>query len=118
MRLARFVGKARAMEMILTGKRVKAKEAYRIGLVNQLVPLRELKAKAQSLAEELAGMPPLGLRLAKEALNRGLDMPLGHAANADLYRFFTLVGTEDRKKAHKAALERKKEKITMQFKGR
>jgi len=107
-RLARFVGKARAMEIVLTCKKVDAQEAYRIGLVNQVVPLKELMVTTEALAEKLAGMPPLSLRLAKEALNKGLDIPLAHAANADLYRFFALVTTEDRKEGHKAAREKRK----------
>ena len=113
-RLARFVGKGRAMEIILTGKKVDAQEAYRIGLVNQVVPLQTLMPTAQAIAEKLAAMPPLSLRLAKEALNTGYDTPLAHAASADFYRFFALVGTEDRKEGHRAFKEKRK----ATFKGR
>ena len=118
-RLARFVGKGRAMEIILTGKRVDAQEAYRIGLVSQVLPLEKLMPTAEAIAAKLIAMPPLSLRLAKEALNRGLDIPLGHAANADVYRMFALIGTEDRKEGHRAARERKqKNRKTARFKGR
>ena len=113
-RLARWIGKGRAMEMVLTCRKVAAQEAYRIGLVNQVVELKELLPTAHALAERLASMPPLSVRLAKESLNKGLDMPLDKAANADLYRFFSLVSTEDRRKAHIAF----KDKKQVKFKGR
>jgi enoyl-CoA hydratase/carnithine racemase len=113
-RLARFVGKGRAMEIILTCKRVDAQEAYRIGLVNQVVPLKELMPTAKALGEKLAEMPPLSLRLAKEALNKGLDIPLAHASNTDLYRNFALEGTEDRKEGHRVFGEKRRPR----FKGR
>ena len=105
-RLARFVGKGRAMEIILSCMTVEAQEAYRIGLANRVVPLPELMATAQNLARKLAAMPPLSLRLAKESLNRGLDVPLAQATHNDLYRFFALVGTQDRKEGHRAAREK------------
>ncbi len=117
-RLARFVGKGRAMEIVLTGKSVDAREAYRIGLVNQVLPLPELMPAARALAEKLADMPPLSVRLAKESLNRGLDLPLAHTSNADAYRFFALVGTEDRKVGHEAMRQRKQKRAKPQFKGR
>ena len=121
-RLARFVGKGRAMEIVLSCKTVDAQEAYRIGIANQAVPLPELMSTANCLAEKLAAMPPLSLRLAKESLNRGLDIPLVHATNADLYRFFALVGTQDRKEGHRAAkemvLHQHDREKTPQFKGR
>jgi len=104
-RLARFVGKGRAMEIVLSCKTVDAQEAYRIGVANQVVPLTDLIPTAERLAQKLAAMPPLSVRLAKESLNRGLDIPLVHATNADLYRFFALVGTQDRKEGHRVAKE-------------
>ena len=107
-RLARFVGKGRAMEIILTCKKVDAQEAYRIGLANQVVALPMLMPIAQSLAERLAAMPPLSVRLSKESLNRGYDIPLAHSSNADFYRFFALIDTEDRKEGHQAFREKRK----------
>ena len=108
-RLARYVGRGKAMEMVLLGERIHAQEAYRVGLVNKVVPLPELRPLAQDYARRLAALPPLAVRMAKESLNKGLDIAsLKEAAQTDIYRFMLLGQTEDSHEAHKAWRERRK----------
>jgi len=108
-RLARYVGRGKAMEMVLLGERITAAEAYRVGLVNKVVPLPELLPLAYDYARRLAALPPLAVRLAKESLNKGLDIAsLKEAAQADLYRFMLLGQTEDSREAHQAWREKRK----------
>lgn len=107
-RLARHVGRANAMEMVLLGQRITADEAYRIGFVNRVVPQAELMDLAMDYATRLAALPPLAVRMAKESLNKGLDIPnLKDAAQADLYRFMLLGQTADSHEAHRAWREKR-----------
>lgn len=106
-RLARWIGRGMAMRVAM-GFPMKADEAFRCGLAQWLVPHDELMGKAIEVAEHVASLPPLAARLAKEAVNFGLDAPLREAANADLYRFMALELTEDKKEAHQAWRERRK----------
>ncbi len=99
-RLARWIGKGHAMKLAM-GFPLDATEAYRIGLAQWLVPHAELMDKAHAVAGHIAGMPPLATRLAKESLNRGLDIPnLDDAAWVDAYRFMALGLTDDAKARH------------------
>ena len=108
-RLARYVGRGKAMEMVLLGERMSAQEAYRVGLVNKVVALPKLRPLAQDYAQRLAALPPLAVRLAKESLNKGLDIAsLKEAAQTDIYRFMLLGQTEDSHEAHQAWRERRK----------
>ena len=108
-RLARYVGRGKAMEMVLLGERISAEEAYRVGLVNRVVPLPELRPLVQDYARRLAALPPLAVRMAKESLNKGLDIAsLKEAAQTDIYRFMLLGQTEDSHEAHQAWRERRK----------
>ncbi len=108
-RLARYVGRGKAMEMVLLGERISAEEAYRVGLVNRVVPLPELRPLAQNYARRLAALPPLAVRMAKESLNKGLDIAsLKEAAQTDIYRFMLLGQTEDSHEAHQAWRERRR----------
>jgi len=107
-RLARFVGRGNAMRMVLTAERITAQEAYRIGLVSQVVPLPELMPTTINLARKIAALPPLSIRLAKESLNMGLDISsVKQAAQADLYRFLALTLTEDKEESHRAWREKR-----------
>jgi enoyl-CoA hydratase/carnithine racemase len=108
-RLARYVGRGKAMEMVLLGERITAAEAYRVGLANKVVPLSELMPLAYDYARRLAALPPLAVRMAKESLNKGLDIAsLKEAAQADIYRFMLLGQTEDSHEAHQAWREKRK----------
>lgn len=108
LRLARAVGKNRAMEMVLSSRPIDAAEAYRIGLANRVYPAEELLPATLELATHIASLPPLAVRLAKESLNQGLDTgSLKQAAQADIYRFLALMQTEDRQEGHAAWRERR-----------
>jgi enoyl-CoA hydratase len=86
-RLARLVGRGRALEMILTGETIDAQEAYRIGLVNKVVSPDRLMDVAMNMAHEMATKGPIALRYAKETIYKGMDMILeqGLRLEADLY---------------------------------
>ncbi len=113
-RLPRLVGAGRAMEMILTGDFIDAQEAYRIGLVNRVVPIEELRNSALELAGKIAKRPPLAVRYAKEAVNRSQegDSVAGYALESYLHALTCT--TEDKKEGVSAFLEKRKGK----FKGK
>ncbi len=87
-RLPRFIPRAKAAELLLTGQRIDAQEAYRIGLVNKVVPLDHLMPAAKDLAEIICQAGPLGVRATKEALIKGYNVPLeeGLALERELSR--------------------------------
>jgi len=107
-RLARLVGKGRAMEMILTGDQVDAQEALRLGLVNKVVPLPELMKTAESLAQKIVTKGQVAVRLALKAVNMTQETNLtdGQALEASL--FGVCCGSEDFKEGTKAFLEKRK----------
>ena len=107
-RLPRLVGKSRAMEMILTGEIIDAAEAYRIGLVNQVVPLAELMDHTKQLAGKLATKSPLALKLAKDTINTGLDLSLAEGIIYEQKNFAILCGSDDKKEGVAAFLEKRK----------
>lgn len=78
-RLARLIGPGMAKQMIYTAKNIKAEEAYRIGLVNQVVPQEELMAAAEKLAGYIAAAAPIAVRACKKAINEGLEMGMEDA---------------------------------------
>jgi enoyl-CoA hydratase/carnithine racemase len=101
-RLARWIGKGQAMKLSM-GFPLDAAEAYRIGLAQWLVPHEAVMGKAMEVAGHMADMPPIAARLAKESLNRGLDIPnLDDAAWVDAYRFMALGLTEEARARHEA----------------
>ena len=111
-RLPRLVGLGRAMEMILTGDFIDAREAYRIGLVNQVVSQQELMEKTMELAQKIAKRPPLAIRYAKEAVNRSQegDTVSGYALESYLHALTCT--TEDKAEGVKAFLEKRKGEFT------
>jgi enoyl-CoA hydratase len=86
-RLSRLVGKSKALEMILTGELIDAKEALQIGLVHKVVPNKDLTEVTMKMAKEMASKGPIALRYTKEAVYKGMDMTLeqGLRLEADLY---------------------------------
>ena len=107
-RLARIVGLGRAMEIILTGTLYDAREAYRIGFVNHVVPLAGLMAKATELAETIAGNGPLATRAAKQAVLHGLGRPLDEGIAFETDAFSYLCRSEDWLAGQQAFLARTK----------
>ena len=106
-RLSRIVGKAKALEMILTGEMIEAREALRIGLVNRVVPEAEVVKTVMAMAGEMVSRAPVAMRFAKEAVLNGMDMTLeqGLRMEADLY--FLLHTTRDRTEGITAFREKK-----------
>jgi enoyl-CoA hydratase len=106
-RLTRAVGKARAMEMILTGRRMDAAEALAAGLVNQVVPAGETVPAALALADRIAAMPPLAVRAAKRAVLAASEMPLADGLRAERDAFFDLFATQDQREGMQAFMEKR-----------
>ena len=113
-RLARLVGRGKALEMILTGEPVDAQAALRIGLVSAVVPRDRLAAETETLAARIAKRGPIAVRFAKEAISRGLDMTLEQALRYETDLTVILQTTEDRAEGVRAFLEKRKP----EFKGR
>jgi enoyl-CoA hydratase/carnithine racemase len=113
-RLPRIIGKARALEMVLSGQPMDARQALEIGLISQAVPANQVMEKAMAMAQTMATKAPISLRYVKEAVNKGLDMTLeqGIRLEADLY--FLIHTTEDRTEGIRAFQQKRKP----QFKGK
>ncbi len=107
-RLARLVGKGKAMELILSGKTIDAKEAYEIGLVNCVVPLQELLPRCETMAKEAIANAPLALEFAIESINKGLDKTLEEGLHLEADYFGKACSTEDSKEGTRAFLEKRK----------
>lgn len=110
-RLTRAIGKFRAMELILTGRFLSARDAYDAGLVTRVVPKERFLAEALRLAHELATKPPLALKLAKEAILAADEMSLTQGLEFERRLFYSLFATEDQKEGMKAFLEKRKPKF-------
>ncbi len=106
-RLPRAIGTSNAMLMLLTGDRVDAAEALRIGLVSKVVPQADLLPAALDIAARIAGNAPLSVRAIKRLVHSGLDMPLPAAIDAERYVFGLLRDTEDRIEGRKAFQEKR-----------
>ncbi len=109
-RLPRLVGRGKALEMILTGMRVPAPEALRLGLVERVVPVAELLPSAQALARSIAEKAPIALRYAKEAVAAGLELPLADGIRLENDLATLLRTTEDRVEGARAFVEKRKPK--------
>ncbi len=110
-RLARLVGKGRGLEMILTGDPIGAQEAYRIGLVNQVVPQAELPAAAEKLAQKIMANAPLAIKFALEAVNHGLEMSEAEGQFLEAALFGLCCTTADMKEGTRAFLEKRPAKF-------
>lgn len=107
-RLARAVGKAKAMELCLTGRRMKAEEAERAGLVARVVPLAELQGEAMKTAEKIAAMSRPIAMLVKEAINRAFETTLAEGIRFERRMFHAVFATEDQKEGMGAFAEKRK----------
>lgn len=113
-RLARLVGMGMAKQLIFTGKAIKANEALRIGLVNEVVPQPELMDKAMEIANQIAANAPLAVSAAKQCINAEYDMDVDDAILYENGVFGQCFGTQDQKNGMKAFLN--KEKVTFEGK--
>jgi enoyl-CoA hydratase len=113
-RLARLIGKGRALELILTGDMIDAGEAYRMGLVNKVVPQAELLETAKKLAAKISSKGPYAVRLAKEVVRNGLEMDLDRANQYEAELFALCFASSDQKEGMAAFLEKR----PAEFKGK
>jgi enoyl-CoA hydratase len=107
-RLTRAVGKAKAMDLCLTGRRMKADEAERAGLVARVVPAAELMAEAIKTAEKIASLSRPLVMLAKEAVNRSFEVSLAEGLRFERRAFHAIFATEDQKEGMNAFAEKRK----------
>lgn len=107
-RLTRAIGKARAMEMVLTGSMISAREAYEAGLVTKVVPETVYLQEAISLAKRVAAMPPVAARLAKEAVLKAFDTTIETGLEFERKNFYLLFATDDAKEGMTAFMEKRK----------
>ena len=113
-RLTRAVGKAVAMDVVLTGRFLSAREALSAGLVSRVVPKENFYDEALRIAQELAKKPPLALRLAKESVLKAHEMSLSDGLEYERKLFYMLFATEDQKEGMKAFIEKRRP----EFKGK
>jgi enoyl-CoA hydratase len=106
-RLTRAVGKARAMEMILTGASISAAEALKAGLINRVVPVELYLEEAESLAARIAAKPPIAVRLAKEAVLKAFDTTIEEGVDFERKNFFLLFASADQTEGMRAFLEKR-----------
>ena len=113
-RLPRLVGKGRALQLILSGEMISAQEAYRIGLVNEIVPAADLVTRAETILKKIASNAPIAVKFALEAANRGLETSQSEGLLLEASFFGLCAGTEDKKEGTTAFLEKR----APQFQGR
>ncbi|MEX3945586.1 enoyl-CoA hydratase-related protein [Paraburkholderia sp. BR10937] len=113
-RLPRLVGKGRALQLILSAELISAQEAWRIGLVNEVVPAADLIGRAEAILKTIASNAPVAVRLSLEAVNKGLDADQSEGLALEASYFGLCAGTEDKKEGTSAFLEKR----APQFAGR
>ncbi|THV42149.1 enoyl-CoA hydratase-related protein [Glycomyces buryatensis] len=106
-RLTRLVGRAKAMDMILTGRLIDAAEADRIGLISRVVPADRLLAEATEIAEQIAGYGKLAVMAARDCVDRALETGLGDGIRYERRAFHALFATDDQKEGMRAFLEKR-----------
>jgi enoyl-CoA hydratase len=106
-RLARLIGEGRAMELVLTGDQISAEEAYRMGLLNKVVPPEALQETVTALAQKLAAKGALTLRYAMDAVHHGLQTSLAEGLNLEANLFAMCCATEDKREGTRAFLEKR-----------
>src|SRR5260370_370888 len=112
-RLPRLVGKGRALQLILSGAIINVQEAYRIGLVNEVVPAANLISRAEAILNQINLNAPLGVKFSIEAVNKGLDANVSQGLLIEASLFGICAGSEDKKEGTSAFLEKR----TPQFHG-
>ena len=113
-RLARLVGKGRALQLILSGEMINAQDAYRIGLVNEVVPAAGLIARCEAILRQILANAPVAVRFALEAVNKGMETSLSAGLLLEASLFAICAATDDKKEGTAAFLEKR----TAHFQGR
>src|SRR5262249_49936939 len=113
-RLPRLVGKGRALHLILSGEMISAQEAYRIGLINEIVAPEQLIARAEQILNQISANAPIAVKFALEAANKGLDTSQSEGLLLEASYFGLCAATEDKKEGTAAFLEKREP----QFHGR
>jgi enoyl-CoA hydratase len=113
-RLTRLVGRGRALQLILSGEMITAQEAYRIGLVNEVVPTANLIARAEAILKRISANAPIAITFALEAVNKGLETSQSAGLMLEASHFGLCAATEDKKEGTAAFLEKR----APQFHGR
>lgn len=112
-RLTRAIGKAKAMEIIMTGQMFTAHQALEWGLINKVTPVELYLEEAKNLAKEIASKPPIAIRLAKESILKAFDTTIEGGLDFERKAFYLLFSSQDKEEGMKAFLEKRKP----QFKG-
>src|SRR5437667_6824276 len=113
-RLPRLIGKGRALQIILSGEMISAQEAFRIGLVNEVVPTAELTTRAEAILKRIFSNAPVAVKYSLEAVNKGMETSQAEGLSLEASLFGLCAGTEDKKEGTSAFLEKRKP----QFQGR
>jgi enoyl-CoA hydratase/carnithine racemase len=113
-RLPRLVGKGRALQLILSGEMIGAQEAYRIGLVNEVVAVADLIPRAEAILKQIAANAPIAVKFALEAANKGMETSQGEGLLLEASYFGLCAATEDKKEGTSAFLQKR----APQFQGR
>jgi enoyl-CoA hydratase len=106
-RLPRLVGKGRALQLVLSGEMISAQEAHRIGLVNEIVAAADLITRAEAILKRIAANAPISVKLALEAVNKGLETSQSDALLLEASYFGLCAATEDKKEGTTAFLEKR-----------
>ena len=113
-RLQRLIGKGRAMQLILSGEMISAQEAYRIGLVNEIVPATDLITRAEAVLKKIGANAPIAVKFVLEAANKGTETSQSEGLLLEASYFGLCAATEDKKEGTSAFLEKR----PPQFRGR
>jgi enoyl-CoA hydratase/carnithine racemase len=113
-RLPRLVGKGHALQLILTGEMIAAQEAYRIGLVNEVVPAADLITRAEEILKQIFSNAPLAVKFSLEAVNKGMETSQSEGLALEASFFGLCAGTEDKREGTQAFLQKR----APQFQGR
>jgi enoyl-CoA hydratase len=113
-RLPRLIGKGRALQIILSGEMISAQEAFRIGLVNEVVPAAELITRAEAILKRIFSNAPVAVKYSLEAVNKGMETSQAEGLSLEASLFGLCAGTEDKKEGTQAFLQKR----PPQFQGR
>jgi enoyl-CoA hydratase/carnithine racemase len=113
-RMPRLVGKGRALQIILSGEIISAQEAYRIGLVNEVVPAADLITRAEAILKQIFSNAPIAVKYSLEAVNKGLETSVAEGLSLEASLFGLCAGTEDKREGTQAFLQKR----APQFQGR